>query len=221
MKRSLSSADLAQLDAWIQKRGYPYIDVRLEILDHVACGIENIWEEHPQLSLQEAYEQVRKQFGIFGFSGIEEAMVKAAERRLLKGWWQALMRLLGPKSWSYTLPGLALLYVLANQMPIAWLLSIPIVVCVAILAWRIWLLHKETSGKKYLSFRMGLAFPFLTLPLSINLLVQLSKADAPALSPLTLSLTIAFLLLLDLAQALYTKQQLERARTLINRLENR
>lgn len=90
----LSRSQIEQLKSWISKKGYPEIDVQYEILDHVACRIEKLQEENPKLSLESAFQKVHAEFGVFGFSSLEESYKKMIEKRLRGYFWQEIKALL-------------------------------------------------------------------------------------------------------------------------------
>ncbi|MGY6741597.1 MAG: hypothetical protein ACXIUQ_02600 [Cecembia sp.] len=89
----LSKDQIEQLKKLISYKGYPEIDVQYEILDHVACKIEELLEENPKLSLEAAFAKVHASFGIFGFSTLEESYKKMIEKRLWGYYWNELKRL--------------------------------------------------------------------------------------------------------------------------------
>jgi hypothetical protein len=89
----LSKSQIDQLKSWISKKGYPEIDVQYEILDHVACRIEKLLEENPKLSLQSAFQKVHAEFGVFGFSSLEESYKKMIETRLRGYFWEEVRSL--------------------------------------------------------------------------------------------------------------------------------
>lgn len=89
----LSKSQIDQLKSWISKKGYPEIDVQYEILDHVACRIEKLLEENPKLSLESAFQKVHAEFGVFGFSSLEESYKKMIEKRLRGYFWEEVRSL--------------------------------------------------------------------------------------------------------------------------------
>jgi hypothetical protein len=90
----LSKAQIEQLKKLISYKGYPEIDVQYEILDHVACKVEEMMDENPNLSLPDAFQKVHASFGIFGFSELEESYKKMIQKRLWGYYWTALKNLL-------------------------------------------------------------------------------------------------------------------------------
>ncbi|MGY6559420.1 MAG: hypothetical protein ACXIT9_09065 [Nitritalea sp.] len=86
----LSKDQIEQLKKMISRKGYPYIDVQYEILDHVACKIEELMALDPKLSLEAAFAKVHASFGIFGFSDLEESYLKMIERRFRRYYWEEI-----------------------------------------------------------------------------------------------------------------------------------
>ncbi|MCH7414754.1 hypothetical protein MM213_14735 [Belliella sp. R4-6] len=78
----LNKNQIDQLKKLISYKGYTEIDVQYEILDHVACRVEELMEENPTLSLPDAFRKVHASFGIFGFAGLEESYKGMIEKRL-------------------------------------------------------------------------------------------------------------------------------------------
>ncbi|WP_297337766.1 hypothetical protein [Algoriphagus sp.] len=89
-----SKDQIKQLKKLISKKGYSEIDVQYEILDHVACKIEDLLKDHPSLNLEDAFRKVHASFGIFGFSELEESYKKAIEKRIRLNYWKELKHLL-------------------------------------------------------------------------------------------------------------------------------
>jgi hypothetical protein len=93
MAMKLSKQQIEQLKPMISKKGYPEIDVQYEILDHVACKVEELLEENPKMSLPDAFHKVHASFGIFGFSGLEESYKGLIQKRLWGYYWKEILQL--------------------------------------------------------------------------------------------------------------------------------
>ncbi|WP_194774398.1 hypothetical protein [Pararhodonellum marinum] len=150
----LSKDQIEQLKNFISYKGYREIDVQYEILDHVACKVEDLIEENPKLSLPEAFQKVHASFGIFGFSELEESYKKMIQKRLWGYYWQELKQLF--TSYKIIFP-IGLLYLFFQSSILlrdsrAWLLMV--MVCLLIsFAWvvmRYWGKHKKY--RKYASY---------------------------------------------------------------------
>jgi len=120
----LTKVQIEQLKKMISKKGYVHIDVQYEILDHVACKIEELLEEGPTLSLEDAFRKVHSSFGIFGFSTLEESYTKSIHARVKKYFWQEMSAFLTSYRILYPILLGLLIYqvsVLLND-PKAWVL---------------------------------------------------------------------------------------------------
>lgn len=95
MKLTNSQIDL--LYKFTKKHYVYHYDVQTELVDHLANDIEEIWEEHPNLSFEDARQKSFKKFGIFGFMDVVEAKQKQMNKRYRKILWRFF------KEW-FTLP---------------------------------------------------------------------------------------------------------------------
>lgn len=91
----LTATQLSATKAFIQSRGIKYIDVQTEVLDHVACMIEEKMEANQELSFESALTQTHASFGIFGFSVMEDAIKEGMNKRFSKVFWKNFGRLFG------------------------------------------------------------------------------------------------------------------------------
>jgi len=74
-----------------------HYDVQSELVDHLANDIEEIWEENPKITFENAREKSFKKFGIFGFLDV----VEAKQKQMNKRYWKILFRF--AKEW-FTMP---------------------------------------------------------------------------------------------------------------------
>jgi len=70
--KKVTENEITQLHQFVQSRFVEFYDVELELVDHLANGIEAQWQENPNLSFEEAKQMEFKKFGIFGFTGVVE-----------------------------------------------------------------------------------------------------------------------------------------------------
>jgi hypothetical protein len=77
----------------ISLNGYPEIDLQYEILDQVACNVEVLLEEKPAMKLDHAFRIVHGEFGVFGFSNLEESYIKSIKERYRRFFWEEFMYL--------------------------------------------------------------------------------------------------------------------------------
>ena len=74
-----------------------HYDVQTELVDHLANDIEQIWEENPKISFENARDKSFKKFGIFGFMDV----IEAKQKQMNKRYWKIIWRF--AKEW-FTLP---------------------------------------------------------------------------------------------------------------------
>lgn len=77
----LTAEQLDYIRSFISKRGFTALDLQMEIIDHVACRVEELRSKNPTLGFEEAVAQTHREFGIFGFSTLEEAMMKSLTQK--------------------------------------------------------------------------------------------------------------------------------------------
>lgn len=70
--KTVSQEQIVALHKFVKSRYVEYYDVELELVDHLANGIEEQWKTEPSLSFDDALQLEYKKFGIFGFVGMVE-----------------------------------------------------------------------------------------------------------------------------------------------------
>lgn len=69
-ERIISKRQVEYLHDFTKKKDIIYVDLRIELVDHLCGLIEERWELHPKEDFITAFKAVYKSFGIFGFSDI-------------------------------------------------------------------------------------------------------------------------------------------------------
>jgi hypothetical protein len=108
----LTLEQINQLKQWISKRGFTHLDVQLEIIDHVACAIEEKLEKDPSKSLEVAFKEVHSSFGVMGFSSLEESISKRVQKQVWQYTWKGVLHIFT----SYKICFLVLYTLLALQV---------------------------------------------------------------------------------------------------------
>lgn len=80
----LTATQLQELDAFILRKGIFYTEIREEILDHLACAVEEKMAQTPTMSFQKALDSTYASFGIFGFLDMEESIQKRIQKEVLR-----------------------------------------------------------------------------------------------------------------------------------------
>ncbi|MCH7414755.1 hypothetical protein MM213_14740 [Belliella sp. R4-6] len=86
----LTKDQIEQLKKLISYKGFTQIDVQYEILDHVACRVEELMEENPTLDLPDAFMKVHTSFGNKGFNELDISYQKMIRKRHRKYFWEEL-----------------------------------------------------------------------------------------------------------------------------------
>jgi hypothetical protein len=80
----LSSFHIAQIKNFVSQRGFTEPDLQIEIIDHMACRVEELMSANQTLTLDHAIKLAHSEFGIMGFSIFEDAMRSALQKRYFK-----------------------------------------------------------------------------------------------------------------------------------------
>lgn len=73
---------MLEIKKFIHSRGFKTIEVEVEILDHVACAVEEKLTEQPELTTRQAIETVHRSFGVLGFSVFEDELQRSISLKL-------------------------------------------------------------------------------------------------------------------------------------------
>ena len=91
----LSQDQIQQLYKFTRAHYIEHYDLQTELVDHLAHGIEQLQEENPSLSFQEALNLEFKKFGVFGFHDVIKERKNAVGKkyrallwRFFKEWFQ-------------------------------------------------------------------------------------------------------------------------------------
>ncbi|PCI06471.1 MAG: hypothetical protein COB81_00325 [Flavobacteriaceae bacterium] len=79
--QKITKTQIELLYKFTRKHFVEHYDVQTELVDHLANDIEQIWQEKPSLSFDEAKDISFKKFGVFGFMGVVEAKVAAMNKK--------------------------------------------------------------------------------------------------------------------------------------------
>ncbi|MBS9766183.1 MAG: hypothetical protein KGV44_01430 [Flavobacteriaceae bacterium] len=84
----LTEQQIQALYKFTRQHYVEHYDVQTELVDHLANDIENILEEHPNLTFEEARTRSFKKFGVFGFMDVYDERKKAISKKYYKIIWQ-------------------------------------------------------------------------------------------------------------------------------------
>jgi hypothetical protein len=154
----LSAEQITQIKSWISKRGFTHTDVQYEIIDHVASAIEEKTEGKPELTLEKAFEEVHRSFGVYGFASIEEAITSRLNKELCRSYWSATKEILFSTKILIPLLIFILINLISQQFPQFFdkiILSALFGFCVFSLAYVYVKRRSQKHLKSYLSFKMA------------------------------------------------------------------
>jgi hypothetical protein len=97
----LTKEQIQQLYTFTRQHYVEHFDVQTELVDHLANDIEQIWQEKPNLSFEDARTISFKKFGVFGFMDV----VAERQKALSKKYWKIIWRF--AKDW-FQLPKIIL-----------------------------------------------------------------------------------------------------------------
>jgi hypothetical protein len=164
-KRILTPEEIAQVRQWIGARGFKYTDLQAEILDHVACAMEDKLTTDPSLPLRTAFDQVHKSFGIFGFATIEEAMVAKIEKQVWKDYLSALRFFTQQQGVLIVFTCVLLIYVVSLYSQHLMVLLLPYWALFATnVFYKLRSYHRNKKLRNFLSYRTRFAHGVFTLP---------------------------------------------------------
>lgn len=219
MIKKLNTAEIALIDSWIKKRGFTYEDVRLEILDHVVCAVEDLMTADARLSLEKAYQQVHASFGIFGFSTLEDSFVRTTERRIVKGITKQLGQFFTPKYSMLPLSLVLLLVVIQQVFGTIYLLALPLLLSASLLFGKFRLYFTQKSLREHLAFRIAMGGVYVTLPLTTYTLVWWPKIDPSGQFSWVAIVLACLICLMDLAQWMVLQQEMSKHKHLMIKLK--
>jgi hypothetical protein len=155
--KKLDKIELETLRSFIQKRGFTYIDVQTELLDHVACRVEEIMEENPDITLDQAIQKSHSEFGIFGFSAVEDSVIAGLTKKYNRFFWRTFFSYFGPKYILLVLYSGYALYkfqVLVNGKAIMYSVMLAIVLIAIVCLFKLY----RSEYKQYLAYRLSTAY---------------------------------------------------------------
>lgn len=108
--RTLSPGQISEIYDFCRRKDLVYLELRMEMVDHIASKIEDLWLEKPQLSFKEAFAEVYRSFGIFGLSDIAAQQEAKVSKRFWRDFGRELLYWLRPPQVLLSLLLLAAVY---------------------------------------------------------------------------------------------------------------
>lgn len=82
--QKIADTQLEELYKFTRKHFVEHYDVQTELVDHLANDIEQLWQEKPSLSFEQAIIISFKKFGVFGFLELVESSTKSMSKKYYK-----------------------------------------------------------------------------------------------------------------------------------------
>lgn len=82
--KKVSPTQVSRLYEFTRQHYVEFYDVQTELVDHMANGIESLWQENPEITFESALQQEFKKFGIFGFMDVLEKRQQAMEKKYFR-----------------------------------------------------------------------------------------------------------------------------------------
>lgn len=167
----LTSEQLQEIKEFVLRKGFVYLDVQLEIIDHVASAIAELMQTNPQLDFQQALVKVHASFGIFGFSTIEDAISNGLSKKYNRFFWRTFISFFSYK-YLVLLLLVAVFFYQAQQLMVGYhwwfsafvcLLAVGVIVLITVKSYQVKL-------NKYLSFRVSISYFMATSALLLFIL---------------------------------------------------
>lgn len=94
--KKVSAKEVEKLFEFTKEHYVEYYDLQIELVDHLACAIEEKWEKDDTISFEKALKDVFKKFGISGFSYLVNERKRKLEYKYLnlikKCYWEHLQK---------------------------------------------------------------------------------------------------------------------------------
>ena len=87
-ERKLTDDEIDLLFSFCAKHYVPEYDLQIELVDHLASGIEEQWLENPDIPFPIALNKTFDKFGIYGFSKIKSQKERELRRKYRHLFWQ-------------------------------------------------------------------------------------------------------------------------------------
>lgn len=87
----ITKEQTAKLFDFVRAKHVRYYDLQVELVDHLASGIEEKMASDPQVSFDDALQWVYRSFGIFGFGKIVMEKEAAVSRQSIRLWYNEFL----------------------------------------------------------------------------------------------------------------------------------
>ena len=155
--KKLTKNQIDQLYIFTRQHFVEWYDVQIELVDHLANGIEEQWETQPNLNFETALKIEFKKFGVFGFSELVEQKTNALDKYYRKEIFMHFKTYLGLPKLIITLFSIWIIYLLLISVDNKPFVTVPFVGSALIVHFlflfkqqREMKIRYKTTGKKWL-----------------------------------------------------------------------
>lgn len=211
-ERKLTEEETNRLFDFCRKHYVPEYDLQIELVDHLASGIEVQWVTNPSLPFPVALNNTFDKFGIFGFSKIKAQKEKELHRKYRHLFWQYTLEFYKLPKIIMTIALTIILFSIYRVVNNFFWVTVPIFASIIVfdLVYLLWIYPKKykirtTEGKSFIlinylkSRQVGINIVFQIPLQSIQLL---DRFNYSYLNNLTL-MFISSLLLVSIGILLY------------------
>ncbi len=217
----ISAEEMQQVQGLVAKKGYAFVDVQHEILDHVLCAIEDKRKANPSIRIEQAFHEVHASFGIFGFSGIEEAMQKSVQKKLWQDFWHAAKSLFSADKFSIVVLLVLLPYALFYFFDSLKLAFLPYFALVLLsIGSRMNAYRRRPGAKKFLIFQMAFSMSVVSFPMGYYLFsfaFNFTEMEMASTRPWLLLIIIPILCMFEVVSLFAFQRALKRAKEHISK----
>lgn len=126
-ERQVTEDQITDLFAFVRRKRVRFYDLQVELVDHLATGIERIWSKEPEVSFETARDRVYREFGITGFAHVVDARMQSITKQV---WREAASFLVSRLHYPEVLRTFLICLVLTNLLTF---MQDPVILSVALL----------------------------------------------------------------------------------------
>ncbi|GLB52876.1 hypothetical protein NBRC110019_19160 [Neptunitalea chrysea] len=168
MNKKLTTEQIEDIYLFVTKH-VEFYDVQMELVDHMANGIEEQWKENEHVSFEIAFNEEFKKFGVSGFENIQEEKYLFLKKRYHTMIWKEMVGFFKLPQVIATVLMVYLIYLLLGLMEIGTLslfytYLVPVVL-LFIIAYTLYQYRKYRRSKAKLVFQKILYKDYVAIPL--------------------------------------------------------
>ena len=129
-KREITKEHVAYLHEFCKKKDIRYVDLRIELVDHLCEMVKVEWQKNPHLSFRDAFHNVYRSYGIFGFNDVASEHEKTVQKRYWRELWLFFKKWITPPRVVLTIAVTLVVYFLLDFFP---LLRKPLAIATALI----------------------------------------------------------------------------------------